>query len=78
MNNLATNLFKKFELHGTGKYPHILVEAEDTMPSKMSSSLSSSDISSSQEIILNFDRVLIGQTAIKYFYLKNLTEVNKH
>lgn len=59
LNNL--NTFKSFELSGIGKYPHILAQAENGDPKK--------------EIILNYEKVMIGETVCQYFNLVNLTEV---
>lgn len=58
-NNL--NVFKSFELNGIGKYPHILAQAENG--------------DSKKEIVLDFDKVMIGETVCRYFNLINLTEV---
>ncbi|RNA28727.1 coiled-coil domain-containing protein [Brachionus plicatilis] len=54
------NLFKKVNLYGIGKYPHILVQADDK---------------TSSEIELQFENVLIGQNLTKFFTIINMTEV---
>lgn len=64
MTNLKLTLFKSFELSGIGKYPHIIIESDE-----------GGDKMQSPEIILNFENIVIGQTATRYFTLINLTEV---
>lgn len=55
------NLFKKISLYGIGKYPHILIQANDK---------------TSSEIELQFNNVLIGQNSTNFFTIINMTEVN--
>lgn len=61
----SPSLFKSLELYGIGKYPHILAQSD-------------SQSEKDTEIVLNFENVIVGQTAYKYFTLINLTEVVKY
>lgn len=62
-NGAQLSLYKKLNLSATSKYPHLLVQADDASSS------------SSSDVIVKFDKVLLGQTATKTFTLINMTEV---
>lgn len=55
-----SKLHKTFEIHGTGKYPHLLLE-DDTCVSSTAS--------------LDFGRNIVGQSITKYVTVINMTEV---
>jgi hypothetical protein len=59
-----TNLFKTMHVHGTGKYPHILVESSSGQNGGLTA-----------ECTLNFDKVLIGHSVTRYVTVVNMTEV---
>ena len=54
-------LFKVLKLNAVAKYPHLLVESENSV--------------CSSELSLDFGKVLIGQSATRYFTIVNMTEV---
>ena len=63
IENSQLNMFKTVALSGISKYPHLLVQGEE------------SPGSNSSDLVVSFDKVLYGQTVTRYFSLVNLTEV---
>ena len=53
-------MHKIIEIDGVGKYPHFLIESENTIASEMT---------------LNFGEIFLGQSYTKYITLINMTDV---
>lgn len=56
----STSWHRIIELNGIGKFPHLLLECDNTI---------------SSEITLNFGKMLLGQSNTKFVTLINMTEV---
>ena len=56
----TSSLYKTIKLQAIGKFPHLLIE---------------NGYEASSEIVLDFDKVFVGQNSTKYFTIVNMTEV---